>query len=246
MRHFRLLTFMLASNIALPAMLGCAHSQRNWDGKVEQWGTMFEVLGQGQSQGRVEIKDALRRPNAVGLGALEGLQGEVTVLDGHSWVSVGAPESPGACAESPDHQAALLAIAHVPMWVESPLASEIGPQEFDSVIRERAIAAGVDTERPFPFMINGRLSVEAHVVSGSCPHAGASSGAAEPKRISFTTSEESGTLVGFYAEHGEGSLTHHGSNTHVHVVLLNSDPRCGHVDSVTVAAGSIIQFPRAH
>lgn len=198
------------------------------------------MLGQGQTQGRVPIHDILRRPGAIGVGALENLEGEVTIFEGHSWLSIGTPKA----FESSDRQAALLAVAYLPQWIEIVCTTEIGAKEFDTVIRARAEDVGIDTEKPFPFSIEGRLTVEAHVVRGACPHAGATKEAGVPERISFSTSNAAGTLVGFYADHSEGSLTHHGSKTHVHVLLFDDTPRSGHVDSVSVAPGSIIRLPK--
>ena len=200
---------------------------------------MHEVLGEGHTQGRVQLRDAVRDSESIGVGALADLRGEVTILDGHSWIARGEPSA----IESVNEQATLLAVAHVPRWTQTSIASELSSDQLDSFIRQTARSEGIDTDNPFPFVIEGRLDVVAHVASGACPHAGNASQPAHVERPPFQFTNEVGWLVGFYAERGEGSLTHHGSRTHVHVLLKGDQPRTGHVDSVTVAAGAVIRLP---
>jgi acetolactate decarboxylase len=200
---------------------------------------MHEVLGEGQTQGRVSLAEVGLRPGAIGVGALEGLSGEITIVDGHAWIAKETSDS----VESFDQRAALLAVAHVPLWEDHPLEAAIAASEFDSTIRETARAAGLDVDHPFPFIIEGRLTVAAHVVHGGCPHSGGSAGADQPERFRFETRDESGLLVGFYADNTQGSLTHHGSRTHVHILIPGNKPQSGHVDSAEVAPCSVLRLP---
>jgi alpha-acetolactate decarboxylase len=224
----------------LAAATGCAWHSKNWNGRVYVWGTMHEVLGEGKTQGRVALADALHWPGATGVGALESLEGEVTIFDGHAWVAMGSPD---ALTEK-DRMAAFLTVAYVPSWRSIPIEAPIRFADFDQIIAEQARQAGLDTARPIPFRIRGRLSVSAHVVQGKCPHAQDETDSASPHRIAFQENDAEGIIVGFYADNSEGVLTHHGTKTHAHVLFFDGHPRTGHVDSVTVAPGSIIQFPK--
>lgn len=51
-----------------------------------------------------------------------------------------------------------------------------------------------------------------------------------------------GVLVGFYSSQHHGIFTHHGSDTHVHVVLAEENAS-GHVDGVTVGRGARLRLP---
>ncbi len=221
---------------------GCSSSSpanRCWDGHVYQWGTMHEVLGEGHTQGRVRLDDAVHDADAIGVGALANLQGEVTIMDGHAWIARGSP----ATVESVNDQATLLAMAHVPQWTRTLIETEMTGDQLDAFIRETARSKRIEIDKPFPFIVEGRLNVVAHVVSGACPHANNSPQPAQVERPPFQIKNEVGWLVGFYAENGQGSLTHHGSRTHIHVLMQGDQPRTGHVDSATVAAGAVIRLP---
>ncbi len=239
MRMFR----VLAAAWSLPLCAMAQQTEERWDGSIRQWGTMQEVLKAGRTEARVDIRKVAEPNGAVGIGALEGLRGEVTFVDGRVWLAAHAKGSKGELPASVHDSATLLTVAYVPNWVRISISEEVLPHDFDGFLREAARKAGVDIRRPFPFVVEGRMSVEAHVIRGQCAHAGA--GATEPAipPDRFSRAHAQATLVGFYAGGAEGALTHHGSATHVHVVIHGEPPLSGHVDSVTIVAGAVLRLP---
>jgi hypothetical protein len=76
------------SRLLLIAWLGAsACSSTPWNEPVATWGTMREVMHDGRTEGRVRLGDAAAAPDAIGLGALAGLSGEIVILDGAVWTS---------------------------------------------------------------------------------------------------------------------------------------------------------------
>jgi len=218
--------------------------QAPWNGEVRHWGTMLEVLGQGQTQARVRIGDATPSADVVAVGALEGLKGEITIVDGNVWIARDAQGAEAIDAAESDASAALLISARVPEWRTVTIKKPIQAEEFETFLRRSAGNAGIDTKRPFPFVLEAALSVDAHVVRGNCPHAAASG---EEKRLEperFSIRGRRATLVGFFAEGSEGILTHHGAATHVHVVLPGEPSLMGHVDSVTEVHDGVLRLPK--
>ena len=217
-------------------------SEETWDGSIHQWGTMREVLKEGQTEARIGLRESAEPAGAVGVGALAGLQGEITILDGRVWLAADANGSKAAPPSSVNGSATLLTVAYVPRWTRIPIAKEDVQRNLDEFVRNAAKKAGIDVHRPFPFIIDGRMSVEAHVIRGECPHGTAVAvGSATPDR--FSRLDTSATLVGFFAEGAEGILTHHGSTTHVHVVIQGEPSLSGHVDSVSISAGATLRLP---
>ena len=107
---------------------------------------------------------------------------------------------------------------------------------------EIAVAAGLDVTRPFPFVVEGRFaSLDAHVVNGMCPMRAEPTSEHAPARIHLEMAE--GKLVGIHAQGQGGVLTHHGTTTHVHVLIPGTRPRMGHVDGVDLAAGATLLLP---
>lgn len=229
--------------IGLLAVLSGACAPSRWDGEVQHWGTLREVLRFERTQGRVELDDVTDE-STVGLGALAGLRGEILLLDGEAWVSLCEGDArPTARLATEDEEATFLAIAEVPLWVDIPVRQDISPADLERFLRKAAEFAGLDWSRPFPFVVRGTLiSADLHVLNGKCPFANPNLPPEEaPFRASF--GETPGVLVGFYGEGMEAVLTHHGSRVHVHGRLGGDRPIVGHLDVVGIAAGSVLQLP---
>jgi len=132
----------------------------------------------------------------------------------------------------------------VPRWIEVAVEDAVPAGGLEEFIHARAAEAGVPTERPFPFRVEGGLlALDFHVINTACPWnpARSSDTASEPFFASLAAAR--GKLVGFFASNGEGTLTHHGSRLHTHVLIEDEEPRSGHVDKVGLAAGAKLYLP---
>ncbi|TWU64568.1 hypothetical protein V7x_01120 [Crateriforma conspicua] len=69
------------------AMSGSAWAQTSSGSTIVQYGTMHEAIGKQQHQGRVLLNDLSSKKHFHGVGALEGLAGEVTIDDGQVYVT---------------------------------------------------------------------------------------------------------------------------------------------------------------
>lgn len=225
-----------------PALcVGCATS---WDGKVERWGSLREVLRNGETQGRVTLSELRERPELVGLGVLEGLSGEVTMIGDKLWVStVGKSKLQTKTVGANDAtQAAFLVSARVTAWREWTLEEDMNLEALEAYLEPVLSESSLSQLDTVPFLVKGSFkALEAHVVNGGCPFAADEALRKEPVREE--RSEVIGTLVGFRTSLPPGTLTHHGSRLHVHVALEDQAPYAGHLDSVVIAKGSRVLLP---
>ena len=223
-----------AAAVALSLFAASCATPR-WDGSVERWGSLREVLREGQKQGRVTLASALTT-DAVGLGALAGLEGEIAVLGGAARVGRASAERAGNEIATAADQAAFLVLARVPAWRTTQLDAELSLATLDPR------AFGATDARTIPFLIHGDFAdLEMHVLRGRCPYAEDDAAGEPPLRM--TRPRAQGTLVGFWTSEPPGVLTHHDSNVHVHVVLAGPDGVVAHVDSVRVLAGAKVSVP---
>jgi len=233
---------LLAAALLSAGTMGCSHPA--WDGRVQQWGQLREVMRDGRTEARVRLADVTATPHCYAIGALEGLGGEVLILDGAAWIAQVA--SPGhvraQVKPAPTEQAAFLVASWVPEWVEFRLERDIGGDDFDVVVRDYARRAGLD-EGTFPFVIEGDfVAVRVHVVNGRC----LMTATPDPDDRSFRNEipRASGVLLGFYSDEPPGCITHHGTSTHVHALLHADEPLMAHVETVGVQQGAVIRLPR--
>jgi alpha-acetolactate decarboxylase len=56
-------------------------NQPSTEFQLVQYGSMHETIGMQNHQGRITLGELTDRPNFYGVGALEKLQGEITVID---------------------------------------------------------------------------------------------------------------------------------------------------------------------
>ena len=224
----------------------------NWGGEIVQHGRMHEVIGQQQHEGRIRLSDAVRRPHFFGVGALEELAGEVTILDGQVFATEVVAKTEIAPVNSEaEASAALLVGSHVPTWTEHTISETVPSNQLDAFLEKSATRAGLDTSKPFVFTVSGRLrDLQMHVIRGACPVHAKRSGVTLPHdRQPYVSSitETTGVLVGVFAKDAAGNITHPGSSSHTHVILgVDGAERkvTGHVEHVGLATGAVLRLPR--
>ena len=251
--------------LALLAAVGCAvgpdpspdpdpNLGRNiWDGTIRTWGTLREVLRDGDRSGKVSVTDVLG-PATHGIGALADLDGEIAIRGGAAFVAegfrldrhtIGGPVVMPRPATGED-RAALLAVCEVPRWRSIAIDRPLDERGLERLVREHWDAAAFGATRVVPVQVEGPIEWRGHVLAGRCPHSSAPPppGSAPPVTVSRTTVRPS-TLVGFLSDLGPGVLTHHGTVFHLHAVPNEGDGGGGvaHVDAFTVEPGATLRIP---
>jgi hypothetical protein len=211
--------------------------------QVRVWGALRAIMHEGKTGPQVALTQAVARPHTYAVGALESLHGEVTIVDGAVWLASRRGDGPVDVEQAgPRGQAAaLLVAANVPSWRSVRVLRDIGADDLDDAIQTMARENGLDVEKPFPVLIEGRLSeAKWHVLAGVGPGGthddhmrGASGG---------TIRDVDAVLVGFFSRHHEGVFTHMGQRTHFHVLTADHSVM-GHADRAGVRRGSIMKLP---
>ncbi len=238
----------LASAMVLGSLLGGCTTGRT---EVHQYGLMHDVLSGGAANAvsQVSLQEVLKRPGAVGVGALAGLEGEITILDGQAWVARpagGALRVDGPAGDSAEG-AALLAVAYVEDWTDVPIDLAMRGDELEQFISKAARENGLDPATPFPFVVVGECTdLQVHVINGECPmRPGADLTAAQQPWRYEADQPTAAKVVGIYAGDSVGKLTHPGTSIHAHVLMdAHGNQVTGHVERVAVAGGSVLRLPR--
>jgi acetolactate decarboxylase len=213
--------------------------------EVRVWGALRAVMHAGKTGPVVAIADVVPGPHTYALGALAELRGEVLVLDDHVYVGLPAGDGRVRIDDSGgrDEKAALLVAAGVARWTPIPVGADVAPEALDDRVQELAAGAGLDTRRPFPFLVEGSLtSIEWHVLDGSRLPASATHDERMAAAVRGSLPTAHGRALGFYSTRDAGVYTHMGTRTHVHV-LLPSEGLMAHADRLGIAAGSTLYLP---
>ncbi len=215
-----------------------------------QYGKMHEVIGQKKHHGRVELANVARSRNVYAVGAIEGLSGEVTLVDSQVVATQVNNAGEISTAGKPGLQATLLIGRSVAQWKEFTVESDVAPGEFDAYLARIAEENSVDLSKPAMFTIEGEFSDCCfHVINGACPvhaelHGVEMADGVKPYKT--TQARIRGKLVGVYARNAAGVITHPGTSTHTHIVFHRGDgpvQLTAHVEATGIVAGSVLRFP---
>jgi len=215
--------------------------------ETEIFGTLISVFQDGDFSANADLSEQGVAANSVGIGAISGLRGEVTILNGETWLSY--PDGEDAIrvthGNAPEEEAAMLFVSEVSDWVEFTLDQDTSYTEFTDAMTSLLAEANWPDDGALPFTISGNiLSVDWHVIDGSrLPNdRPATHEDHDEAAVSGVLELGDPTLVGFYSTQHGGIITHGGVRLHTHVIDAERQIT-GHVEDALIGAGSILRLP---
>jgi alpha-acetolactate decarboxylase len=183
----------------------------------------------GDLSAKFNLDDIKDRQNIYGIGAVNNLKGEITVIDSKPYVSYVLGDR--VVVDSTfNHQAALFFFSDVSQWATDMPESPFDPAKLQKILSQKN---GLQSA-PLTFLIEGKVqSLKWHVIDwqeGDTLHT--------PERhrasgLHGDLQDQQVTLMGFYSENHKGILTHHNSSLHIH--FINREKTlAGHVDDFLI------------
>ncbi len=251
-----LLTFipqsLLFCTLAAAPLVGYSSEEPNNPAGLLQVGGMHETIGNGQDQGRVSLAEIVGKPHFYGVGALEALRGEITVLDSVAIATGVTQDGRPQPMESSAAKAIMLVGRSIGEWMGVNLTEEVSHEQFDKTIRAMAAVKGIDVSKPFMFVIKGEFeNVRLHVINGACPIRARMRKLdieKENQPFELEANRVNGTLVGVYAEDSVGTLTHPATSTHAHLIYIDKETGervTGHIEQVGLAKDAVLKLPKS-
>ncbi len=209
--------------------------------QVHATGSLRATMWDGQLSGLIAM-DSLAVPGMYGLGPLEYLQGEITLLDGHSFISYMENDSTVVVEEQKKVSAPFFVHQYVAEWEEVALGHDVVDLlSLDAFLSKQY----VDREMPFFFRLRGKVSEGiAHVmdVRPGTNINGPSDAHASQKH--FTVNDAKVELIGVFSTQHQTVFTHHDSNIHVHLIT-SERTLMGHLDRLLMdPAGMRLEVAR--
>jgi alpha-acetolactate decarboxylase len=219
---------------------------------VRVFGNFERMLHSGDTRGAVKLREILTLPGSYGLGALDGLRGEILLWDGKLLVSRGHSANGAVEPFAPTDEAVFFVVARVEAWDEVAIPSDMTRAEFELFVLQNAVRKGLSRDRAFPFSVRGSFPrVLWHVATGaSSTHSDQSTEAVRThsqgharSRV-FDQTNVAGFLLGFYSGVAlEGAISHPGERFHVHYADAGFSVS-GHIDDYRIARGAVLLLPR--
>jgi acetolactate decarboxylase len=213
---------------------------------VSVHGALREIMHMGRTERRADLGSLVGQTGLYGLGALEGLAGEVTLWDGQLWLST--PDGHGG-AVAGHHKtttagATLLVTSVVTAWQQRPITQAVSFAQLDAFIEREARAAGLNVEEAFAFRIEGTPTrLDWHVIDGSKIPSGVHGHEAHMKTaVRGSLAGKPVRILGFYSPKHHAIFTHHDTNSHAHVISV-APMITGHIDHVDISGGCQLFLP---
>ena len=214
-------------------------------GGYELWfiGAQRETIMNGKLAAAFDLRKLADRPHLYGLGPLEQLRGEATIADSRPALARVGPDGMAKVTQSFDAGVPFFVWAEVPRWIEIPIPPEIRSfEDLEHFVPRAAAAAGLDTEKPLPFLVGGRQDlIGFHILNriGDAPHNMAMH---ENIKIKFELVKTEATIVGFHSTRHRGVFTPGDSNIHIHFQTPDNS-QCGHIEKLNIGAGARLCLP---
>ena len=217
-----------------------AHSEEY---QVKHAGALKNFKMKGDISAKFALQDLEGKPGLYALGAFAKLKGEIQIFDS---IPYGCFVSDGKLAfdTSFNQKASLLVYAQVQSWQELSVPQSVSSHsQLEQFVVEAAVKRGLNIEKPFPFLINGKAkSLFWHVIDWD----------ENDKEHSHQKHIESGPngnlentdvdVLGFYSTKHKGVFTHHTSNMHMHFITKDKT-LAGHIDKLTPGVKMRLKLP---
>ena len=214
--------------------------------KVEYNGALKNMMQKGDISGKVELSKFKKVKNFYALGAYEDLKGEIQIFNSvpnNTYVRKNSLH----IDKTFNNRATLLVYASVEKWIDIKIPAEvISYEQLENFIEKAASENGINTEEPFPFLIEGMIQkFDWHVINWTKGDTVHTHKKHKTKGMYGTIKNKEVEMLGFYSKKHKTIFTHHTRNSHIHVKMIGNGV-AGHVDDLLLDIGMILKLPIVH
>lgn len=221
---------------AAGAVFARGADERAASGEVRWIGAQHAAVHDGDVESKIRVDELAREPHLFALGPVEGLHGEIIVVDGRGTI---ATVESGAfrTRDGLDVGAAFLVWTHAERWNREPLPE--GTRTLDDVEKFLARVNEGAGAAPIAFRIEGRVKHLRFHVLRPPEHGVRNAEDHEKSKVRGSIADRTVRMVGFYSGQHRGVFTPGTSDVHVHFVTEDG-AFAGHVEEFELAPGAEI------
>jgi acetolactate decarboxylase len=229
--------------------------QSTKEGLVEYAGAQKNIFSTGKAEQTVSVADMAAGADSYGVGAVAGLDGEITVFKGKPYVTKVRGDD-FTLDHGHDHGAVFAVWTRQPNWREESILAETRSYlDLQRLVKARVVAAGIDVSKPFPFRLVGTpAEVKWHINVDLTEGKAITRELFAKSKANYVAKNQPMDIVGFYSENHPGVFISayapaikpdSGVKNAIHIHLLSHDDKAaGHIDDLTLAPGMKLLLPR--
>lgn len=222
-------------------LVGVSCQSNNKNTTVKHAGALKTIMS-GNIQAKLSLDSLRKKKHLYALGAVENLKGEIQIFNGepsNSFVVDGNIH----LDDSYITKASLLVYAEVEGWDEFIIDGGT-KEELEKSIFEIAKSNGLNTDQPFPFLLDGQVTTLSwHVIDWEEVDTVHSHEKHKESGLSGNLTNEEVLIIGFYSTKHKAVFTHHTTNMHMHFKIIDNS-LAGHVDDLTVNNTITLKLPK--
>tara|TARA_R110000787_G_scaffold45993_2_gene111902 strand:+ start:5358 stop:6083 length:726 start_codon:yes stop_codon:yes gene_type:complete len=210
--------------------------------EVKHSGALKKMMS-GSIQSVVSLDSLSNKKHLYALGAFENLQGEIQVFNGMVYNSMVQGDRIHI-EKNLKGSASLLVYSEVSQWKENFSFLFASKGDLDSLLINEAKRIGLDINKPFPFILEGKVSeLKWHVINWDIQDSTHTHKKHQESGLRGTLNNEVVSVLGFYSKKHKAVFTHHSSNTHMHF-RTKDQSLAGHVDALKVDGLITLKLPK--
>lgn len=215
-------------------VMSCQSDQKKTSNTEVNHSGALRMIMSGNISSTISLDSLSNKEHFYALGAMENLKGEIQIFDSKPSNSSVVNDAI-KINDSYNVNASLLVYTQVEEWNTFQVNKALTKSELEAKIFELAQANNVDTEKPFPFLIEGTVSsLDWHVINwkdGDMIH---SHKKHKESGLNGTLSNSEVLILGFYSTKHKSIFTHHTTNMHMHFKTIDNS-LAGHLDDVEIS-----------
>ncbi len=228
----------------LLTLLSTIYSQTAWKSEVEYSGALKNAMRLGDISAKMELSVLKSRENLYGIGALGNLKGEILIFNSEPFNTFVDTKKNMTFDKTYNKSATLIVYTQVAKWKEISIPNSIQTRnQFEEFLEKTAKENGFDTEKPFPFLINGVFKEnDWHVIDWDENEKKHSHKKHRESGLYGTMNDENLEMIGFFSKHHKAIFTHHTTYMHIHYKTKDGK-NAGHSDNFTLGKNMILKLP---
>jgi acetolactate decarboxylase len=208
----------------------------NRSGMLNHVGEQRQIVETGRASGTISLNELAGLKNLYAIGPVEGLDGEITILNSRPYVSKVRADATYSVDRTLDHRAIFLVWAQVINWRSVCIpASVTNYSQLEAFIKDSAQRLGIPADSPFPFRMAGApKEIVWHINVDRTDGQPITQDLFRKSKQYYELRGERVDIVGAYSDKHQGVFTGPRLRIHLHFVSQES-AATGHVDEINPA-----------
>lgn len=224
------------------------------DGLVEYYGSQKTIFDIGKAEAKVPLAAMSGDEGSFGVGAVAGLDGEITVFDGKPYVTKVRGDG-YTLDNSQDHAAVFAVWTKNTQWRDEVVPGNVSTYlDLQRHVKARAAAAGIDVSKSFPFLLSGApVEIKWHINVDLTEGKPIDSKLFAKSKANYVMKNQPVDIVGFHSEKHPGvfisayapAIKEKDVKNTIHFHMVSKDGKsAGHIDDIVLGSGMTLRLPK--